>query len=64
MLECSTLLIPSCKQISDLLLSLAMALDMDSVRGNVFLRVFSGGLRSCSGLNEAHVVSSEKYCWM
>ena len=57
MLECSTSLIQSCEQISDSLLSLAMALDTDSMRGNVFLRVFGGGLRSHSGLNVAQVVS-------
>lgn len=64
MSECSASLIPSCEQISDSLLSLAMASDTDSMRGNVFLRVFGGGLRSRSGLNVARVVSGEKYRWM
>ena len=64
MLECSASLILSCEQISDSLLSLAMASDTDSMRGNVFLRVFGGRLRSRSGLNVAWVVSSKKYRWM
>lgn len=62
MLECSASLIPSCEQISSLL-SLALASDTDSMRGNVFFRVPGGGLRSRSGLNVARVVSGEKCRW-
>jgi hypothetical protein len=64
MLGYSAPLIPSCEQISDSLLSLAMASDTDSIRGNVVLRVLGSGLRSRSGLNVARVVSGEKYRWM
>jgi hypothetical protein len=64
MLEYSTLLILSCEQISDSPLSLLMASDTDSIKGNAVLRVLGGALSSHSGLNVAQVVSGEKYHWM